>query len=299
MARLPTPGGDDGSWGSILNDFLEQSHNNDGTLKSGAIPDGSVTSAKLDAGAVTNSRLASGSVTTSKLADGTITEAKLDGAVQTKLNAVGGGDPAVGGDLSGTASNAQIVAGAVGGTELANSAVTDAKVAAGANIAQSKIANLTTDLAGKADTSHTHAITDVTNLQTSLAGKVDDSITVSGGTSLTGGGDLTTNRTLTLVNDAATPGNSQYYGTDGSGTKGYFALPSGGASQIDDLSDVDTSTTPPSDGQSLVWNNTAGEWQPGDPVASGYIEGDGIAKVTVGNTAPSGPAVGDVWIQTA
>ena len=34
MARLPTPGGDDGTWGSILNDFLTQSLNSDGSLKS-------------------------------------------------------------------------------------------------------------------------------------------------------------------------------------------------------------------------------------------------------------------------
>ena len=37
-------------------------------------------------------------------------------------------DPTMGGDLSGTASNAQIVANAVGTTEIANSAVTDAKI---------------------------------------------------------------------------------------------------------------------------------------------------------------------------
>lgn len=37
MTRLPTPGGDDGSWGSILNDFLSQSHNSDGSLKDSAI----------------------------------------------------------------------------------------------------------------------------------------------------------------------------------------------------------------------------------------------------------------------
>src|SRR5689334_6172015 len=33
MARLPIPGSDSGSWGNILNDFLTQSHNSDGTLK--------------------------------------------------------------------------------------------------------------------------------------------------------------------------------------------------------------------------------------------------------------------------
>jgi hypothetical protein len=36
-ARLPTPGGDDGTWGTVLNDFLTQSHNADGTLKTTAV----------------------------------------------------------------------------------------------------------------------------------------------------------------------------------------------------------------------------------------------------------------------
>ena len=31
MARLPTPGGDDGTWGTILNSYLLASHNADGT----------------------------------------------------------------------------------------------------------------------------------------------------------------------------------------------------------------------------------------------------------------------------
>ncbi len=32
-SRLPTPGGDTGTWGKILNDFLSQSLNPDGSLK--------------------------------------------------------------------------------------------------------------------------------------------------------------------------------------------------------------------------------------------------------------------------
>jgi hypothetical protein len=35
--RLPTPGGDDGDWGDILNGFLEVSHNADGTLQTAAL----------------------------------------------------------------------------------------------------------------------------------------------------------------------------------------------------------------------------------------------------------------------
>ena len=33
MARLPNPGSDDGTWGTILNNFLVVEHNSDGTLK--------------------------------------------------------------------------------------------------------------------------------------------------------------------------------------------------------------------------------------------------------------------------
>lgn len=32
-SRLPTPGGDDGTWGDVLNDFLGVEHNADGTQK--------------------------------------------------------------------------------------------------------------------------------------------------------------------------------------------------------------------------------------------------------------------------
>jgi hypothetical protein len=35
MARLPKPGGDAGDWGDVLNDFLSQEHNADGSLKRG------------------------------------------------------------------------------------------------------------------------------------------------------------------------------------------------------------------------------------------------------------------------
>jgi hypothetical protein len=34
VARLPQPGGDNGTWGQVLNDFLSVEHNSDGTLKS-------------------------------------------------------------------------------------------------------------------------------------------------------------------------------------------------------------------------------------------------------------------------
>lgn len=46
--------------------------------------------------------------------------------------------------------------------------------------------------------------------------------------SLTGGGDLTSTRTLNLVNDQASPAADHYYGTDAQGAKGFHPLPAGG-----------------------------------------------------------------------
>ena len=50
-------------------------------------------------------------------------------------------------------------------------------------------------------------------------------ISITGTNSLTGGGNLNTTSTISLVNDSATPGNNKYYGTNGIGTKGFFSLP--------------------------------------------------------------------------
>lgn|GEM_PF-941387 len=44
MSRLPTPGSDDDVWGMVLNDFLSQVHNSDGTLKAGSVTDGVIAS---------------------------------------------------------------------------------------------------------------------------------------------------------------------------------------------------------------------------------------------------------------
>jgi len=37
MTRLPQPGADEGTWGTVLNDFLATAHNTDGTIKAGSI----------------------------------------------------------------------------------------------------------------------------------------------------------------------------------------------------------------------------------------------------------------------
>jgi hypothetical protein len=69
-------------------------------------------------------------------------------------------DPSMGGDLSGTASNAQIVANAVGPTELANTAVTP-----GSYGTASLVPAFTVDAQGRITAASTNAIADsVTNL---------------------------------------------------------------------------------------------------------------------------------------
>jgi hypothetical protein len=116
MPRLPIPGGDTGSWGDILNQFLLQAHNVDGGLKDGS---------------VTSSTLAPQAITSGKIADDTIVESQLAPAVRTKLNTVAG-DPPVGGDVSGTVSNIQIETGVVGTPELADGSITSSKLTPGA-----------------------------------------------------------------------------------------------------------------------------------------------------------------------
>jgi len=226
MARLPQPGGDDGTWGQVLNDYLSVSHDQYGVIKADAVPSDAIQNSS-----VSDTKLA----TSNNPTNGQVLS--YDGSSLVWANA-DSPDPAMGGDLSGTASNAQIVAGAVGPTELAtdavttnkiaNNNVTDAKIATG--VSQSKITNLTSDLASKepAITAGTTAqywrgdkswqtldksavgLGNVDNTsdankpvsaatQTALNAKANASITITADTGLTGGGDLSANRSLSVV----------------------------------------------------------------------------------------------------
>lgn len=341
MARLPQPGGDDGTWGDILNDFLSQSHNPDGTLQSTAVPDGSVTPAKLSQSYLPTSQKGAPNGVASLDASGQVPASQLPPAGSTPdATTTSKGIVQLAGDLGGTAT-APTVPGLTSKEPTVAAGTTSQyyrgdkswqtldKAAVGlANVDNTSDTNkpistaTQTALDSKANASHTHAVADTTGLQAALDAKADETITVSGGTSLTGGGDLTANRTLTLVNDAATPGNSRYYGTDGAGTKGFHTIPAQDPAMGGDLSGTASNaqiaagavgatelasnsvTEPkldaanaPTSGYVLSWNGTNFTWI--DPDTGGsYITGDGIAKMTVGTTAPTSPAVGDVWINT-
>ena len=62
----------------------------------------------------------------------------------------------------------------------------------------------------------------------------------------------------------------------------------GGATIINGLNDVDTSTVPPTDGQALVWDNTAGQWEPGTVAGGGGATTiDGLTDVDTTTVAPT------------
>lgn len=89
-------------------------------------------------------------------------------------------------------------------------------------------------------------------------GAVADTRAINTTNSLTGGGDLSADRTIQLVNDAAAPGANQYYGTNGAGTKGYFAIGSSASVlKVKTASTNRTNNTLSDDPQLNGWTLTA------------------------------------------
>lgn len=160
MARLPSPGSDSGVWGSILNDFLNVSLNSDGTLKPSSIANKADDSAVVhNSGDETVAGVKTFSSSPIVPTPSSATQAANKDYVD---NVASSGAPdattstnglvRLAGDLGGagtTAAAPLISAGAVTSAKIANSTITDTNISGSANIAQSKIANLTTDLAGK------------------------------------------------------------------------------------------------------------------------------------------------------
>ena len=61
----------------------------------------------------------------------------------------------------------------------------------------------------------------------------------------------------------------------------------GGASSIDDLTDVDITTTAPTAGQVLVWNATNNEFEPADDVDTNLTTIDQLGDVDITTTTPA------------
>ncbi len=156
--RLPIPGSDDGSWGVILNDFLSVEHNTDGTLKqSGAISQATTlaTNALTAANAANAISLQSRAISNAAPGGGQVlaynqVSSQWEPATVTASGTVAdatSSSPGIiqlAGDLGGTATAPAITSGAVTGAKIASSTITDTNISA---ISESKITNLTTDLA--------------------------------------------------------------------------------------------------------------------------------------------------------
>jgi hypothetical protein len=245
MSRLPTPGSDDNIWGNILNDFLNVSHNTDGTLQAGAIqkaggyikPSAGIPSSDLDSSVssaltaannavqavngkrgptialtpsdigaptalaqltdvsgisgVSNSQVLSFNSTSNKWVPTTVSSTTVSDATTTNKGIV-----QLAGDLGGSnnAAAPTISAGAVTGFKIASGTITDSNISSTAGIAKSKLAPL-----GIADADvSTISEGKITNLTSDLAAKVAITRQVLPGTGLSGGGDLSADRTLAV-----------------------------------------------------------------------------------------------------
>lgn len=167
MARLPIPGSDQGSWGQILNDYLSQAHNADGTIKPGVVSE-----ANLDATAVAKLNAVAGSqgatgATGPAGGQGPAGPAGSQGAtgaqgtqgVQGPAGATGAQGPAGSAGPAG-ATGAQGTPGTAGATGATGPQ--GATGPAGATTIAG-VTGLQAALDGKAATSHTHAAADITS----------------------------------------------------------------------------------------------------------------------------------------
>ena len=104
MARLPTPGADNGVWGDVLNSYLSVSLNPDGSIKAGA-----VSTSHLAADSVTTHQIATGNAPTNGQVlsyDGTsLVWITPSGGPTLDATTTSKGIVQLAGDLGGTATN--------------------------------------------------------------------------------------------------------------------------------------------------------------------------------------------------
>tara|TARA_B100001250_G_scaffold33512_1_gene27200 strand:+ start:118 stop:2268 length:2151 start_codon:yes stop_codon:yes gene_type:complete len=137
------------------------------------------------------------------------------------------------------------------------------------------------------DGSNAFALTIKSNTTNALKVKNDGNITVAGNLtsgSLTSSGLINNGLTYPTADGSA----NQVLSTNGSGTLSWQTINNAGIA-IDALTDVDTSTTAPQNGEVLKWNGT--NWVPGTDISGG--SGSGLsARATAGQATSASHANG-------
>jgi len=291
-ARLPTPGGDDGTWGQILNDYLDVEHNTDGTLKirSDGTLSGIGNATKIQGKTVSASAPTDGQSlvydgASSSWAPATITA----GGSVPDADASTKGVLQLTGDLGGTASSPTVPG-------LAN------KAAKGANSDITSLSGLTTALSvaqgGTGATTLTGLVkgNGTSAFTTATAGTdyVAPSTTVNGHA-------LSSNVTVTSTDVLPTQtGNSGKYLTT-NGTSASWATVAGGGGDFVFTVVSKTTAYTPNDGEFVVCNSTGGGFTVTLPAASngarirvGLLSGTNAVLVqsVVGATSVSFNTVG-------
>ncbi|MGV9001361.1 MAG: hypothetical protein ACOH18_00170 [Candidatus Saccharimonadaceae bacterium] len=125
-------------------------------------------------------------------------------------------------------------------------------------------------LAGKANTTHTHAITDVTNLQASLNAKADTTAL----SSLASDSAVVHNTGTETVAGVKTFSSSPIVPTpttaSQAATKAYVDTAASSGNAIS-LRGVNVSASVPTDGQALIYSSTSSAWAPNTVTSSGTV----------------------------
>ena len=209
MARLPQPGSDDGTWGSILNDFLSTSHASDGTLKPAALTDAGAaddTTVVHTSGAETigGTKTFSASPVVPAPSFGThaASKAYVDSVASSgapDATVTSKGVVQLAGDLAGTAS-APTVPG-LASKEPAILAGDSTQYYRGDKTWQT-LDKSAVGLVNADNTSDANKPIS-TATQTALNTKIPTTRSITTGAGLTGGGDLSADRTLSVVDDTS------------------------------------------------------------------------------------------------
>lgn len=156
--------------------------------------------------------------------------------------------------------------------------------------AKADAAATTTALAGKSNTGHTHAQADVTNLVTDLAAKAPTARSIGTTAPLTGGGDLSANRTLAISDATTSAKGAVELATDGENAAGVVVQ--GNDSRLSDPRAPTSHSHPQSEVTNLV-TDLAGKAAADDARLSDARTPTGIASGDLAGSYPE-PTVSGV-----